>query len=65
MAFLLPGFPKVKGDSPLTREGTRQDHGQPAEEARSSACILEKLSEDERGSFVPVVHYFSEGLADT
>lgn len=63
----LPSVPRSRGgkdvgDSPLTRKGTRHDHGQPA---KSSACILEKLSEDDRRSFVQVVHYFSESLADT
>lgn len=38
---------KVIGDSPLTRKGTRHDHGQPA---KSSACILGKLSEDDGGA---------------
>lgn len=61
-----PSVPRSRGgkvgDSPLTRKGTRHDHGQPA---KSSACILGKLSEDDRVSFVQVVHYFSESLADT
>lgn len=63
---LRPGSPDLEeerstGDIPLTREEAKGGDGK----VLSLQPTSWQLSEDEQESFVQVVDYFSEGLADT